>query len=84
MEAKFLSAAEAAQYLGYSRWTLYGLCSQKLIKHSKPRGKLRFAIKDLDSFQRQNPRRVVPHPKHPEPPPGKQAESRAVEPGADR
>lgn len=50
MDSVFLSLAEAADLLGYTRSYVYKLAERGQIPSLKPRGRLRFARKDLEDF----------------------------------
>jgi excisionase family DNA binding protein len=50
MVRRYLTPAEAAEYMGYSRRTIYEIVPQ--LKHYRigPAGSLRFLVEDLDAF----------------------------------
>jgi excisionase family DNA binding protein len=48
---KFLTLAEAAEYLGLQKSTLYSYCKQRLIRFYKVRNRRNYFLKeDLDNF----------------------------------
>ncbi len=46
----FLTAAEAAEYLGIALVTLYTYTSRRVIRYYKTRRKIYFRVEDLDAF----------------------------------
>jgi excisionase family DNA binding protein len=51
----YLNAIEAAEYLGLSINTIYGMTSRRIIRFSKPNGsKIYFAKSDLDAWLSKN------------------------------
>ncbi len=50
MESKWMNVAQAAEYLGISKGTLYQYTHRKEITHYKFGNKVAFKITDLDNF----------------------------------
>ncbi|MDD4224316.1 MAG: helix-turn-helix domain-containing protein [Candidatus Cloacimonetes bacterium] len=59
LQRPFLTAAEAAEYLGIALVTLYGYSSSRTIPHYKTRRKIYFKIEDLDAFVLKDENRVM-------------------------
>ena len=47
---KWLHMEQAAEYLGYTKWSLYQLTGKRKIKFYKPGGRIFFLIKDLEDY----------------------------------